>query len=383
MRPIIHKMIQQACFLTQTRDGKNVRRPMDYYFLIITIIDIFTLSIMCVFVRSNGILRKRLRFCFISAFLLIILISILELLTIVVDDGPASLRWLNILANYLGFGLTPAVSIVLSITLGKNRSQRIMAAAELVYLAVLGISLLFGGVFSVDQNNHYMRGDAFWIYLAAYLMSIVYLLVITARTIRKYQNKSKNCIYLIAVFLSIGSTIQVICPQIHVTWLCVTLLSILYYVYCNIMWQELDGLTGLLNQSSYLNKTASFNQDAILMVFDLDDFKDINDQYGHLKGDQCLVEVADSIRNAYFNDGLCYRIGGDEFFVLLNSDADTEACEKRLQKELEKRRKTLAVLPEVSFGSAVFRVGDDINKVKDMADLQMYQMKAMHKRSKM
>ena len=382
MRPIIHKY-NRACFLTQTRDGKNVRRPMDYYFLIITIIDIFTLSIMCVFVRYNGILRKRLRFWFISAFLLIILISILELLTIVVDDGPASLRWLNILANYLGFGLTPAVSIVLSFTLGKNRSQKIMAAAELVYLAVLGISLLFGGVFSVDRNNHYMRGDAFWIYLAAYFMSIVYLLVITARTIRKYQNKSKNCIYLIAVFLSIGSTIQVICPQIHVTWLCVTLLSILYYVYCNIMWQELDGLTGLLNQSSYLNKTASFNQDAILIVFDLDDFKDINDQYGHLKGDQCLVEVADSIRNAYFNDGLCYRIGGDEFFVLLNSDADTEACEKRLQKELKKRRKTLAVLPEVSFGSAVFRVGDDINKVKDMADLQMYQMKAMHKRSKM
>ena len=376
-------MIQQACVLTQTRDSKNVRRPMDYYFLIITIIDIFTLSIMCVFVRYNGILRKRLRFWFISAFLLIILISILELLTIVVDDGPASLRWLNILANYLGFGLTPAVSIVLSFTLGKSRSQKIMAAAELVYLVVLGISLLFGGVFSVDRNNHYMRGDVFWIYLAAYFMSIVYLLVITARTIRKYQNKSKNCIYLIAVFLSIGSTIQVICPQIHVTWLCVTLLSILYYVYCNIMWQELDGLTGLLNQSSYLNKTASFNQDAILMVFDLDDFKDINDQYGHLKGDQCLVEVADSIRNAYFNDGLCYRIGGDEFFVLLNSDADTEACEKRLQKELEKRRKTLAVLPEVSFGSAVFRVGDDINKVKDIADLQMYQMKAMHKRSKM
>ena len=93
---------------------------MDYYFLIITIIDIFTLSIMCVFVRYNGILRKRLRFWFISAFLLIILISILELLTIVVDDGPASLRWLNILANYLGFGLTPAVSIVLSFTLGKT-----------------------------------------------------------------------------------------------------------------------------------------------------------------------------------------------------------------------------------------------------------------------
>lgn len=213
---------------------------MDHYFLIITIIDIFTLSIMCVFVRYNGILRKRLRFWFISAFLLIILISILELLTIVVDDGPASLRWLNILANYLGFGLTPAVSIVLSFTLGEkpvtenNGCRRAGISGSARYIASVR------RCFSVDRNNHYMRGDAFWIYLAAYFMSIVYLLVITARTIRKYQNKSKNCIYLIAVFLSIGSTIQVICPQIHVTWLCVTLLST-FITYTVILCAELDG----------------------------------------------------------------------------------------------------------------------------------------------
>ena len=43
------------------------------------------------------------------------------------------------------------------------------------------------------------------------------------------------------------------------------------------MWQQLDELTGLLNQKSYLNQTASLSQDGTLVVFDIDDFKHIND----------------------------------------------------------------------------------------------------------
>ena len=72
------------------------------------------------------------------------------------------------------------------------------------------------------------------------------------------------------------------------------------------MWQQLDGLTGLLNQKSYLNTTASLSKSGTLIVFDIDDFKGVNDHYGHLVGDQCLKEIADSIKNAYSQDGYCY-----------------------------------------------------------------------------
>ncbi|MEI3502154.1 MAG: diguanylate cyclase [Anaerovoracaceae bacterium] len=70
----------------------------------------------------------------------------------------------------------------------------------------------------------------------------------------------------------------------------------------------MDELTGLLNQKSYLNKTASLSGDVTPVVLDVDDFKQVNDNHGHLTGDQCLKEVADCIKDAYSRYGLCYRI---------------------------------------------------------------------------
>ena len=67
---------------------------------------------------------------------------------------------------------------------------------------------------------------------------------------------------------------------------------------------------------------------------------------------------------------------------LLNVDADKENCDKTLINELETRRKQLDILPYVSFGSAEFSVGDDIDKVKELADRNMYRMKKQHKNAK-
>lgn len=116
-----------------------------------------------------------------------------------------------------------------------------------------------------------------------------------------------------------------------------------------------------------------------MIVFDIDDFKGVNDHYGHLVGDQCLKEIADSIKNAYSKDGYCYRIGGDEFCVLLDAGADMEKCYVDLINELNGRRKVLDFLPYVSVGYAPFAAGDDILKVKDTADFNMYRFKRKHK----
>ena len=224
-----------------------------------------------------------------------------------------------------------------------------------------------------------MRGDYFWIYPVIYFASILYLVGTTLIAAGKYQNKSKNTLYLIAVFLLACTTIQVVFPEIHVTWLCVSLLSILYFTYCNGMWQQLDELTGLLNQKSYLNKTAALSTDVTLIVFDVDDFKQINDNYGHLAGDLCLKEIADCIQKVYSKDGLCYRIGGDEFCVLLEAEADVERCRRMLIKEMNTRRKTMEILPYISVGAASYVKGDSILKVKETADANMYQFKKEQK----
>ena len=109
----------------------------------------------------------------------------------------------------------------------------------------------------------------------------------------------------------------------------------------------------------------------VLVVFDVDDFKQINDRYGHLQGDVCLAEIADCIKKAYARCGYCYRIGGDEFCVLLKDEENEARCAETLQALLAERRKTLTILPTVSLGSAAFS-GEDVVTVKDRADRALY-----------
>ena len=352
---------------------------MDYYFLIITAIDVFVLGVMCYFTKNSDALNKRQRYWFIRSFVLIIVISILEVITILVDQKHTSFRWVNIAANYLGFGLTPAIPIFLACALGKNRSMKYAILVELVYLLLLAVTFPMKLVFYVDDNNHYMRGRFFGLYLAVYITSTLYLLIKTLQVAAAYQNNNKAGIYLINVFLLLGTMIQVIFPQVHVSWLCVSLLSILYYTYCSAMWQQLDELTGLLNQKSYLNQTALLSQGGALIVFDVDNFKPINDTFGHLTGDKCLREIAACIKKAYAKDGFCYRIGGDEFCVLLWERANAKRCYKRLLAELSVRRAAFPILPQVSVGSASFSAGDNVLKVKETADANMYQFKNAQK----
>ena len=125
---------------------------------------------MCVLITLSETLNPRQVRGFLVTFILIGSISILELISVLVNDGPLWLRWLNILSNYLGFGLTPAVPICLVYTLncaeGRTGTLKAAVALEILYLLLLTGSLFSNGlVFSVDTANHYSRQSGFHIYM--------------------------------------------------------------------------------------------------------------------------------------------------------------------------------------------------------------------------
>lgn len=350
---------------------------IDQYFLVLTTIDLFVLTFMCILTKLSETLNGKQKRGFFLAFVLIGVISILEVITILVDGAPVHLRWLNILSNYLGFGLSPAVSLCLVYVLDKKQGVRrgfkTAVACEAAYLISLALTLPGGMVFSVSEENLYSRGDFFAFYLAA----------CTAITARVFQNRSRILIYPLIVFLAAETIIQIALPQLHVTWLCVTLLSVLYFIYCSEMWNQLDALTGLLNQNSYLNRAVEMCRSGeVLVVFDVDDFKQVNDCYGHLKGDICLAEIAACIKKAYARHGYCYRTGGDEFCVLLRDGDKEHACARDFVRRLSERRKELDFLPTVSFGSAALS-SENVVTVKDRADHNMYRYKKERKAHRM
>ena len=89
-----------------------------------------------------------------------------------------------------------------------------------------------------------------------------------------------------------------------------------------------DALTGLLNRSGFLDEARRGTRDHAagfcLMLLDLDDFKSINDAFGHRAGDNLLVEVAKRLRADLPERFIVARLGGDEFAVLFAIDAASE-----------------------------------------------------------
>jgi diguanylate cyclase len=86
-----------------------------------------------------------------------------------------------------------------------------------------------------------------------------------------------------------------------------------------------DGLTGLPNRSLYaerLDAALAAGEPAVVMLIDLDDFKEVNDAWGHAAGDALLREVAQRLQACVRDTDTVARIGGDEFAVLLLADPD-------------------------------------------------------------
>ena len=103
---------------------------------------------------------------------------------------------------------------------------------------------------------------------------------------------------------------------------------------------DLDALTGLHNRR-YFHETLArevarahrYSRQLALVVFDLDDFKAINDRIGHLAGDAVLAETAERVRDVVRSADIACRVGGDEFAVILpeSSAADADQLYDRLR----------------------------------------------------
>jgi diguanylate cyclase (GGDEF)-like protein/putative nucleotidyltransferase with HDIG domain len=155
-----------------------------------------------------------------------------------------------------------------------------------------------------------------------------------------------------------------------------------------------DPLTGLPNTrflfmhlTRELARADRLKNEVSLMVMDLDNFKDINDTYGHNVGDRALREVAAVLRGAIRPYDICIRYAGDEFIVVLSGCGADEAEQKRvdLQRAVDGVRfeprpgRTLPLA--ISVGAAVFPAdGDTYETLLATADSRMYQDKTCRKR---
>jgi diguanylate cyclase (GGDEF)-like protein/PAS domain S-box-containing protein len=155
-----------------------------------------------------------------------------------------------------------------------------------------------------------------------------------------------------------------------------------------------DVLTGLYNRRGFITlaqqqlKIAKRQRKGMfLLCADLDDFKEINDAFGHNTGDLALIETADILKDTFRDSDIIARIGGDEFVVLQLEDtaSTSEILGSRLQKNLEisnaKNDRAYTLL--LSTGTAYCEPESicSIDELLVKADRLMYQEKKMRRRS--
>ena len=147
---------------------------------------------------------------------------------------------------------------------------------------------------------------------------------------------------------------------------------------------DLDALTSLHNRRYFHDALARecaratrYERSLALLVFDIDDFKSINDQEGHLGGDRVLAQLGDRVQAVIRSSDLGCRIGGDEFAVILPESAlvDAEQLLRRLQFAVANRSTGPAERLRISAGIAELRPNDDPVSFFERADDALYQAK--------
>ena len=142
-----------------------------------------------------------------------------------------------------------------------------------------------------------------------------------------------------------------------------------------------DGLTKLYNHSymyellNYeMERCKRYEKHLAVIMFDLDLFKEINDTYGHLKGDEILVQTAEIIKKSIRRTDFAGRYGGEEFLVILpETDSKTGfVVAEKIRIEVESFFSDKKLSVTMSGGIGEYRQGITINELINAADKNMY-----------
>lgn len=163
-----------------------------------------------------------------------------------------------------------------------------------------------------------------------------------------------------------------------------------------------DELTHLPNRRymmSYLEKSTSESpkSDFALLNIDLNDFKKVNDEFGHDVGDQLLIHIAQYLKQAITERDVVARIGGDEFLVVLTDTSNSARAADRIEKikahlshhpfcftqQQGQSQQERLITPSLSIGFALFNPREPISieELLNIADQHMYQRKQAEKTS--
>ncbi len=228
----------------------------------------------------------------------------------------------------------------------------------LVGVVLLIVSIFNGMIFSLSDSNHTVMGPLYILLpLSAFIYFIIIIIVSIINAIKAKSSVTRRyALTLIASIIFLIIWVLLDDNFDRITIIPIAIFSVIFFMFVSLQQNSIytDALTQMNNRRRAMEfftsqkDSISQNNSLYVFLFDINYFKEINDTYGHVEGDEALIILASAIKKSFVShNGFSSRYGGDEFMCAWRKQNDSstdpneivyeirEASRKRC-KELEK-----------------------------------------------
>ena len=308
----------------------------------------------------------------------------------------------RVIFSVIGYCVRPIALITIILYLLKTRRAKIIATIPLIINALIFTSAFYSDIaFSYNENNLYVRGPLGFASHFICFFYMLYLAYLTIHDLRQDRHGETKLLVFTLIALPIGNLLSFlgnVPGKLNTMIVFSTLFYYLYYytqysmdvernkisentskrVIANISTRDL--MTGLKNRSAFCSHLIQYDEYASLfyIILDINYLKLCNDKFGHVEGDKLIQDAALCIDKAFSPIGDTFRVGGDEFAILIHDHPEEDildaiaAMEDYIDQINERR-----ILPlSISYGYAERSSIDmPIEELFTTSDKYMYLMK--------
>lgn len=273
----------------------------------------------------------------------------------------------------------------------KRKLHLTLLALALLCAATVMSTAFTGQIFYFDSARVYHRGPFLFVPMS---IQFIMMMVVEGFLISQRQKIETNYFRSLTLFLVaplIGWALQLFIFGLPFSLLGITFAALILFTNIQNRNMDRDYLTGVFNRQildSYMQRkidTSTSQGTFSAILLDIDDFKSINDRFGHFEGDTALIHAVRVLRGSVGRNDLVARYGGDEFCIILDRD-DIKSVENTIQ-QIEKnlsdfnRSENKPYRLSFSMGYAIYHlsVGNTAESFFRVIDQKMYEQKNSRK----